>query len=105
MKRRLKLKKDDRECSLDIPQNLDDEVQVLATDSCLIPNNQTTVGFRFGKTVNIGNYESIRLDFWQAVNCDPKDRDKVMKELEDYVLSKVSEMDKRILSQLKRKRR
>lgn len=92
------------ESSLGTPQNLDEEVQILDTDSCLIPKGgDTVIGFRFGKTINIGNYESVRIDFWQARNCTKENKEEVMEDLEKEVLDKMKEYIKKINAKLAQK--
>ena len=46
-----------------------------------------TVGFSFGVTINIGNYQSVKMDAWADGPYKEGDRDQAMADIRRFVLS------------------
>ena len=85
------MEKEEKNTSLGNLPSEDEEAEILneATTFLNLKNGDCVVGCRFGKTLNIGNYESMRVDFWQARNCNIKEAEKTMVEVQKFTRDKI----------------
>lgn len=54
-----------------------------------IQNDNMEISIGYGATLNIGNYETLRVDIKISQKCDSKNKEKVFKELKEDVMSKI----------------
>lgn len=52
-------------------------------------NNKITIKISRGETVNLGNFESARLDVSIEASCDKKDIEKKYEELQNWAYNKI----------------
>ena len=49
------------------------------------------IKYNMGKTINMGNFENVKLDFGVEMMCEEKDMDKKWVEAEEFVQQKIEE--------------
>jgi len=75
-----------------------ERVTVNEGGTCLLPEEVRmapqlgSVGASCGYTINLGNYESARVDVWKTLPCKPEDADETYDECYQFVSGKVGEL-------------
>ena len=67
----------------------------LPEEEILMSEKTGSVGMSCGLTVNMGNYESARVDCWLTLPCTEESADESCKKCMDFVTKKVSEKAKK----------